>query len=219
MLPLLLAMALGPTPVPSPAPASTAPTWSVSLVPAVVLGQDGSGRLDEGLLDPEWFGPRITFRQDDEVDFVWMQPGLNLKGRSIQVKAWEDPVFLRRGRDEADREAADRLTSAFPPALEQALERGLRKRCTLVRETPDFVLVGRFVDVNAGNRRLKEQVGWGAGAGTATWDLKLVEARTGRTVLAAHHRVVSLTLDITLRDRLEEWARTFSHFLSDTATK
>lgn len=216
MIAPLMALALGHAPAPA---ASPAPAWAVDLLPAQVAGDPVPPDLDDGLLDPAWFGPGVRFSADPEVDYVWVRPGLNLRGRSLQVKAWEGPVFLKRGRDRRDRAAADHFTSAFPPILGEALAAGLRSRCTLVEANPDYVLEGRFVDMNAGNPDLQAQVGWGAGAGSATWDLKLVDARTGVPVLAAHHRVIALTNRITLRDRLEEWAQTFAHFLFDTATK
>lgn len=78
-----------PVPAPAPAPAPKRETMPQPL-------------QDEGLLDPSWFGEDVTFTKNDQVDFFWMKPGLDLKARTIVMKAWEDPSMRKKGRDGKD---------------------------------------------------------------------------------------------------------------------
>jgi len=68
------------------------------LAAAVLIGSPAWGeKLDEGLLDPGWFGGEgVEFRRTDEIDYLWVKPGFNLAGRTLHIDAWDDPVMLAK---------------------------------------------------------------------------------------------------------------------------
>ncbi|MBK8724879.1 MAG: DUF4410 domain-containing protein [Holophagaceae bacterium] len=200
------------TPAPAAAPAPAA-------IPAPAPAASPLPKLDEGLLDPAWFGPGITFAKHEEVDFFWIKPGLDLSGRTIHMKPWEDPVMLRAKRDGKDNAEATRVTDSIPGILRGALTGALTGKAKASRTEGDLTLIGRVVDVNAGSKAAKWMVGLGAGAATATWDLKVLDTATGEVLLAVHHRVVSGTVMSTLDDKLVKWADKFSQFLAQRAVK
>lgn len=49
---------------------------------ALIAGDAGK-KLDEGLLDPAWFGPGVEFRTTETIDYVWVKPGFTIKESSI----------------------------------------------------------------------------------------------------------------------------------------
>src|SRR5258707_593090 len=42
-------------------------------------------KQDDGRLDPAWFGPDAKLAPGLQLDFVWMKPGLSLKGKHVQM--------------------------------------------------------------------------------------------------------------------------------------
>lgn len=194
----------------APLPAPAAPEPSVATQAPL---------LDEGLLDPGWFGPGITFTKGDDVDFFWTKPGLDLAGHTVFMKPWDDPQMLRKGRDGKDNAKATELTDSFPGMLRGALNGAFTGRAKVSRTEGDLILVGRFVDANAGSKAAKWLVGFGAGSETATWDLKLVDAKSGEVLLAVHHRAVSGTAMSNIQDKLVKWADKFATFLASHTLK
>jgi len=206
-----------PTPiaVPAPAPAlAPAPTPTLAPTPPTKLPF-----LDEGLLDPAWFGGAVNFTKGDDVDFFWIKPGLDLTGRTLFMKPWEDPAMLRKGRDGKDNAKATEITDSFPGMLRGALMGAFNGKAKVSRTEGDLVLVGRFVDANAGSKAAKWLVGFGAGSETATWDLKIVDPKTGDLLLAVHHRAISGTAMSNIQDKLVKWADKFATFVATRATK
>ncbi|HJW42942.1 MAG TPA: DUF4410 domain-containing protein [Geothrix sp.] len=208
---LLVACALaqeaaGPAPVPAPAvtPKPAAPK------PAL---------LDDGLLDPSWFGEGVSFTRGDDVDFFWIKPGLDLTGRVLWMKPWDDPAMLRKGRDGKDNAKATELTDSFPGMLRGALTGAFNGKAKVSRTEGDLALTGRFVDANAGSKAAKWLVGLGAGSETATWDLKVMDPKTGELLLAVHHRAISGTAMSTIQDKLVKWSDKFATFVASRATK
>lgn len=193
---------------PAPAPAPPAPRPPVN-----------APRLDEGLLDPAWFGEAVTFAKGDDVDFFWVKPGLDLSGRTLWMKPWEDPAMLRKGRDGKDNAKATALTDSFPGMLRGALSGALNGKAKVSRSEGDVVLLGRFVDANAGSKAAKWLIGLGAGSETATWDLKLVDAKTGELLVALHHRAISGTAMSSIDDKLVKWADKFGTFVAQKTLK
>jgi hypothetical protein len=200
-----------PAPVPAPAPVS-APA------PAPRPPVDAP-KLDEGLLDPAWFGEAVPFAKGDDVDFFWVKPGLDLTGRTVWMKPWDDPAMLRKGRDGKDHAKATALTDSFPGMLRGALSGAVNGRVKVSRSEGDVVLLGRFVDANAGSKAAKWLIGLGAGSETATWDLKLVDAKTGELLVALHHRAISGTAMSSIDDKLVKWADKFGTFMVQKTLK
>lgn len=178
----------------------------VLLVPALAAPQP-AGRLDSGLLDPQWFQVEGEWRHTGPVDFLWVKPGFTLEGRTLRLDPWTAPVFLGKERDARDSSLAIRLSDSMPRRLERALAPGLKGRAEVSRETGDLVLTGRFVDCNAGARALRWLTGGPSSIANATWDLKLVDAATGETLVALHHRVVSGADTRDPGEKIDKWLR------------
>ena len=218
VLVVALCLGLGAQEAPKPA-APPAATPIAAATPAPAPPAAPAALQDDGLLDPAWFGAGIAFAKSDDVDFFWVKPGLNLAGRTIQMKAWEDPSMLRKGRDGKDNAKATELTDAFPAMLRGALAGAFNGKAKVSRTEGDLTLTGRFVDANAGNKVAKWLIGLGAGSETATWDLKVLDTKTGEVLLAVHHRAISLTAMSNIQDKMGKWADKFSTFVATQAIK
>lgn len=194
---------------------------TIALWAAVALaGTAGAQKLDEGLLDPAWFGREVEFRKTDEIDYLWVKPGLDLAGRTLHVDAWDDPVMLaKKKRDPKDAAKASELTDTFPGRLRGALSHSLDGIATVSRKEGDVVVTGRIVDCNAGSKAAKWIVGMGAGASNATWDLKFVDRATGELLLAVHHRAISGTTMSEIDDKIIKWLEKFGEILKDGASR
>lgn len=177
------------------------------LVWATAAAPCAAGRLDDGLLDPTWFGKDVELRTSARLDYFWVKPELSLEGARIQVAEWPDPVFLgsKADVDSKDSSRAFELSGAMPNWLRGALSNALTGYAEVSRDEGDYLLSGRFVDVNAGNKVAKWLVGLGAGSATATWDIKLVDKKTGELVAAIHHRSVSGTRMSDVDDKILKW--------------
>ena len=201
----------GPTPAPpAPVPAQPTPAPAATMTPTFRV-------LDDGQLQESWFGVPVAFSTQDNFDFIWIKPGLNLVGRQIWVRSWDKPVALKAGRDEKDFKQAAELTYMFPLILRNTLGPALGSRVKLSGSKGEFMLVGRLVDSNAGSMNAKFFVWMGAGSSTATWDMKLVDAISGELVLAVHHRAVSGSALTEVQDKIEKWCRRFAQPLSEAA--
>lgn len=201
------------TPVPAPAPApAAAPAPSPKPVDFKVL--------DEGLLEEKWFGIQVPFAKVDEADFFWLKPGLDLTGKTLQFMPWDDPVYLRAGRDEKDKARAQKLTDSLPGLIMRNLEAPLAGKVTLSRKAGDYQLVGRIVDANAKSTAARFFAPAAIGAAeSVTWDFKIVDAKTQEVVAAFHHRVVSATVMSTVDSKLEKWLKAFGPFFQQRLTK
>lgn len=158
--------------------------------------------LDEGLLDPAWFGGERSFRETDEIDYLWVADGLDLNGATIRVVDFEPTDLLGEDRDSKDRAQAAQLTDSFPSWLDGAI--GSVAGLSTSDAEGSYTLVGRIVDCNAGSVAAKWIIGMGAGSSTATWDLKLLDAR-GEVVAAIHHRAISGTNMSEVGDKILMW--------------
>ena len=211
-----------PAPQPVAEPASpVAPVAPPVAAPVAVLkpAAPKAPLQDEGLLDPAWFGDGITFTKGEDVDFFWIKPNLDLTGRVLFMKPWEDPAMLRKGRDGKDNAKATEITDSFPGMLRGALTGAFNGKAKVSRTDGDLVLVGRFVDANAGSKAAKWLIGLGAGSETATWDMKILDPKTGEVLLAVHHRAISVTAMSNIQDKLVKWADKFATFVATRATK
>lgn len=203
--------------------ASAIPSTIALLIAAAVLtgGAAGAETLDDGLLEPGWFGgDEVEFRKTDEIDYLWVKPGLDLTGRTLHVDVWDDPVMLaKKKRDPKDAAKASELTDTFPGRLRGALSHSLDGTATVSRKEGDVVVVGRIVDCNAGSKAAKWIVGMGAGASNATWDLKFVDRSSGELLLAVHHRAVSGTHMSEIDDKIVKWLEKFGEALKEGAAR
>lgn len=164
-----------------------------------------SVRLDGGLLDAQWLGVAGTWRAAHGIDYLWVKPGFTLAGRTLRLEPWPAPVFLNGERDSADSSLATRLTDSMPDRLERALSDAGIPRVS--RTEGDIRVTGRFVDCNAGSRVMRLMAGAQAAIANATWDIKLVDAATGETVAAVHHRGVSGVDSRNLSEKIDRWLR------------
>lgn len=176
--------------------------------------------LDDGLLEEKWFGIQVPFAKADEADFYWVKPGLDLTGKTLQFMPWDDPVYLRAGRDEKDRARAQKLTDSLGGLMMRNMEAPLVGKITLSRKAGDYQLVGRIVDANAKSTAARFFAPAAIGAAeTVTWDFMILDAKTREVVGAFHHRVVSATVMSTVDSKLEKWLKGFGPFFLQHTTK
>ncbi|HJV48999.1 MAG TPA: DUF4410 domain-containing protein [Geothrix sp.] len=208
-------------PVPPLAAATPAPASANTTAPAPAPkpAAPKAPLQDDGLLDPAWFGEGVSFTKGGDVDYYWIKPGLDLSGHTVFMKPWEDPAMLRKGRDGKDNAKATELTDSFPGMLRGALTGAFNGRAKVSRSDGDLALVGRFVDANAGSKAAKWLIGLGAGSETATWDLKIVDTKSGDLLMAIHHRAISGTAMSNIQDKLVKWADKFATFVASQAVK
>ena len=177
----------------------------IALVLAAPDGAAGEGkRLDDGRLDPAWFGPGVEFRTTSVIDYVWVKPGFSIKGKKLRVEKWPDPQFLgkeRRGRDAA---RAYELAESMPVRIRSVLRASLQGVAEVVPEGGDLVLSGRLVDYVAKGTM-------GASSPQATWDMKIADAASSEVLVAVHHRkLISLS---TVEQRIDMWLEKFGEAL------
>ena len=178
---------------------------------------DAGRLLDEGKLDPSWFGGDREFREADEIDYLWVKPGFTLNGTKIQFAKWEEPQFMgeKAGeRDTKDKRMANDLTANMPEIFSEAFQNGLPGTVTVVKSGGNLKVVGRIVDCSGGSAAAKFWVGMGAGSGNTTFDLKFVDAKSGEMVAALHHRVVSGSSLSTTDSKFVKWVDEFAEQLA-----
>lgn len=162
------------------------------------------GRLDEGLLDPAWFASPnpIEFHTTGVVDYLWVKPGLDLKGRTLHLDRWERAI---PGEDdeEIDRKKLVEMTQAMPKICMTEWEKVFKgdPRCSLAEG--ETRVVGRFVDINVPS--------FGSFAWPSqTFDLKLVDKSTGELLVAMHHRVA-----LRAKPGMNRWCRKVAKAMSE----
>jgi len=187
------------------------PGWSQD-VPA---GSPAVAVRDDGRLDEAWFGGSAPLKPGKDADFLWVKPGLDPTGHRIRLMTWEPPVLLFPGRNDKDRQKAVELTYSFPLQLRSDLGKALAGKATLSSTDGDWVLLGRFVDANAGSDVTRLLFPVGPGTASATWDLKLVDTLTGELLLGVHHRCLSGSAFTGIPDKLEKWSRKFAQGLKE----
>jgi hypothetical protein len=180
-----------------------------------LLARGGRLKLDKGLLDPSWFGPDVEFRTTEEIDYIWVKPGFTVKGKKLHVDKWSDPSFLHDDRDAKDSAKAAELTEVMPSRLRGALAASLAGVAEASREEGDMLVTGRIVDCNAGSRAAKMLMGFGAGAASITFDVKITDKASGELLAAIHHRVISGTAYSEIDDKVAKWLEKFGGALKD----
>lgn len=168
-----------------------------------------AGSLDEGKLDPAWFGGVSEFREADEIDYLWVAPGFSLDGKKVRFVEWPEPEFLgpkAAERDAGDQRLARQMSSTMHELFRDSFAGAFGGRIRVVDADEDLRVEGRIVDCSTGAVAAKVLVGFGAGSGSTTVDLRFVDAATGETKMAIHHRAVSGTTWSTTDSKFVKWA-------------
>jgi hypothetical protein len=176
--------------------------------------------LDEGKLDPAWFGGALEFREADEIDYLWVKPGFELDGARIRFEAWSEAQFLgeKAGeRDAKDKRLASDLTEEMPGYFAEAFKNALGGKVTVVESGGTVRAVGQIVDCTTGSTAAKFWVGMGAGSGATTFNLKLVDTASGEILAGIHHRVVSGTNLSTTESKLVDWIDEFAESIGKSS--
>jgi len=221
---LLCCLLLAQVPQPTPSPASAATEAAAASVqklaePEVAVRVAPKPARppitkveDEGLLEHEYFGFAAPFAPKLGTDALWIKDGLSLKGRQVTYRAWETKV-LRAARQEKDLQRAADLAKLIPDSLMPQLRATFQGVADWqLGGTGDYRFEARIVDANVPNKASKLVFGWLGGKENlenVTWDMKLVDAKTGETVLAFHHRVVKVNTLGSLDSSLRDWASDF----------
>lgn len=194
----------------APAVQPPAPAQAVPAAPAPAGSAPGP-LLDQGLLDPAYFKlDGALLKETKLADFFWAKPELNLKGRSLKV-AWEEPHWLNQDNDKLDLEVGAWFTKLIPEALSKALGATLGGDVTVSSAAGDLLLTGRIVHLNARGS------GWSMSKEMMSFDLKILDAKSGETVLAIHHRFLCYMAGFRgkghdLEPRIPKFAAEFAEF-------
>lgn len=188
------------------AQALQAPGIPVLAIPAAEGAAGGRSRLDDGRLDPAWFGSAVEFRTTSVIDYVWVKPGFSVRGKTLRVEKWPDPVFLGKERKSRDAAKAFELADSMPLRIRSALRHSLRGFAEISPAGGDLVLSGRLVDyVAKGTMRAHQP--------QATWDIKITDAASGELLVAVHHR--TLMSISTTEERIDMWLAKFGDALKE----
>jgi hypothetical protein len=169
--------------------------------------------LDDGKLQVSWFSDDAVFREADEIDYLWVSEGFGLDGKSLQFKPWPAAEFLgpkASERDEKDHRLAKMMSSTMHEVFASAFAKAYGDRIKTSFDSGDILVEGRIVDSSTGSTAAKMLVGFGAGAGNTTIDVRFVDATSSKVLAGFHHRVVSGTTWSTTEGK-------FFHWVEDTA--
>ncbi|HPK66115.1 MAG TPA: DUF4410 domain-containing protein [Thermoanaerobaculia bacterium] len=164
--------------------------------------------FDLGRLDAHWFSPDAVFREDSEIDYLWVSPGFTLTEQTLHFVPWPEPKFLggkARDRDANDRRLARMMNADLHMVFADAFAHAFGDELTVSTESGEILVEGRIVDCSTGSDAAKAFVGFGAGAGSVTIDLRFVDAESGKALAGLHHRVVSGTNWSTTDSKFIRW--------------
>lgn len=169
-----------------------------------------TGPLDDGRLDPAWFGSKVAFVEVDEIDYLWVKEGFAVDGHKFHFQPWGEPTFIGESADDRDaddrmlaRDMNERMAWLFSEALGDAFS----GKATTSTDDGDVLVVGRIVDCSTGNVAAKTFIGFGAGSGNTTIDVKFTDKASGELLVALHHRVVSGTNWSNTESKFGKWIR------------
>jgi len=147
--------------------------------PAILAGQSAS--LDEGRLDPSWFGAGAVFQPSKDLGYRWLKPGLDLHHRTLRLKPWEPAAWLLGKRAAKDQVFLSRVEHNLEPSLASGIRRGLKGTLPVSPTLGDVVLIGRVVDAVGGSDDYLS-----SGSVFLSFDIKLVDGDTGELLGAFH---------------------------------
>lgn len=158
-------------------------------LPATAAEATTDSRLDHGLLDPAWFGPGPSWTRDWRADFLWARPGVRWESPTLYLVPWAEPRFLSPG-DVLDYARGGEVMEEVQGLMRTRLQTmGDLRLASSPQETP-YHAMGRLVEARHIRQGSSATFGILAGLPTQTWDFKVVDVRTGETLLASHHRAV-----------------------------
>lgn len=176
-----------------------------------------TGPMDDGRLIPEWFGEGLEFHEHDDLDYLWVKPGFSLDGKSLHFEQWPEPEFLGEDADDRSDEDHDLAKTMYNDMAEMftdAFNEAFGDRLSASTEEGDILVSGRIVDCNTGSTAAKIMIGFGAGSGGTTVDLKFTDKETGELLVAIHHQVVSGTTWSTTDSKFSKWTGKFAEFVA-----
>lgn len=177
---------------------------------ALVMGQ--AAGLDEGRLDPSWFGAGAVFRPSKNLGFQWLKPGLDLRNRSIRLKVWEPTAWLLGKRELKDERLLVRVEKLLPTELDRRLRKGLKGAIPVSPTQGDLILVGRVVDAVG-----EEADSMAMGHTALSFDLKLVDGDSGELLGAFHDTLQGLNND-AISSQYGRWCEDLGRLLAGTAS-
>ena len=181
------------------------------LILLVALGASAA-TWDEGKLHTDWFGKDVPFHEAEEIDYIWVKDGFSLDGHTLHFVEWADYEFLgeKAGeRDEKDHRLARQMNGDMHNLFHDSWGENL-KGADVSLDSGDVKVEGRIVDCSTGSTAAKVLVGFGAGSGNTTIDIKFTDAKSGELLVALHHRVVSGTSWSTTDSKFVKWTKKFA---------
>lgn len=146
-----------------------------------------------------WFGESQAFVISQALGQSWVRPGLNLRGRTLRVEAWEPTAWSSGRRATKDDLLLLRLEGDLRPDLVAGLRKALKGVALVSLTEGDVRVVARVVDV----------IGERADAGFSdpsiiTVQVKLMDAVSGE-LLAAFQNVLRGANPDVLGLRYQDW--------------
>lgn len=178
-------------------------------VPALLAGQ--AAPLDGGRLEAVWFGPTAAFSPSPTLGLAWVKPGLDLQGRTLQVRDWQPAVWLLGKRAIHDEHLLMRMAPTLVPGLAKGLAKGLKGALPVSRSTGDVLLLGRVVDATGGSGDAQ----FNSQPCTLTFDLKLVDADSGELLAALHNTLEAADADF-MALRHARWSEDLGRLLGQS---
>ncbi|HEY3400560.1 MAG TPA: hypothetical protein VGK03_08010 [Geothrix sp.] len=178
-------------------------------VPAILAAQTAG--LDDGRLDPAWFGPAASFQPSKALGFQWLKPGLDLRNRAIQLKAWEAPAWLLGRRAEKDHKFLRQVEGSLLTGLDRGIRRGLKGSLPVASTGGDLHLLVRVVDAVG---QADDYMSTGSVA--LSYDFKLVDGDTGE-LLGAFHNTLGVPGAEYIPGRFERWCEDLGRLLAASA--